>query len=87
MTSQNGEFKNYRQHYVISRHVGGLLGDVSCHVSGTPLGWGGSICLVGESQSRIYPNEFAKFGCGPTVVSKKRGLQTDRHTKGHCRFI
>ena len=22
-------FKNYRQHYVISRHVGGLLGDVS----------------------------------------------------------
>ena len=41
------------------------------------VGWGGSICL-GESQSRIYPRMCAKFGCGPTVVSKKRGIQTDR---------
>ena len=24
-------FKNYRQHFVISRHVGGLLGDNGCH--------------------------------------------------------
>ena len=23
----------------------------------------------------------AKFGCGPTVVSKKRGVQTDRQRK------
>ena len=47
-----------------------------------PLGWGGSIFL-GESQSRIYPNMCAKFGCGPTVVSKKKGgreTQTDRQT-------
>ena len=79
MTSQNGEFKNYRQQYVISRHVSGLLGDVSWHVSvsGIPLGWGGSIFL-GESQSRIYPNMCAKFGCGPTVVSKRGGVQTYR---------
>ena len=38
-----------------------------------PLGWGGSI-LLGESQSRIYPNMCAKFGCGPTVVSKGGGV-------------
>ena len=42
-----------------------------------PLGWGRSIFL-GESQSRIYPNMCAKFGCGPTVVSKRGGVQTDR---------
>ena len=51
-------------------------------VSGIPLGWGGSIFL-GESQSRIYPNMCAKFGCGPTVVSKKKGgtdRQTDKRT-------
>ena len=40
-------------------------------VSGIPLGWGGSFFL-GESQSRIYPNMCAKFGCGPTVVSRRR---------------
>ena len=40
-------------------------------------GWGGSFFL-GEGQSRMYPNMCAKFGCGPTVVSKKRGYrQTD----------
>ena len=32
-------FKNYRQHYVISRHVGGLLGDVSWHVSVSGIPW------------------------------------------------
>ena len=41
--------------------------------------WGGSIFL-GESQSRIYPNMCAKFGCGPTIVSKKGG-GTDRETR------
>ena len=54
-------------------------------VSGIPLGWGGSISL-GESQSRIYPNMCAKFGCGPTVVSKVGGggyRPTDGQTKGH----
>ena len=44
-----------------------------------PLGGGGSFFL-GESQSRIYPNMCAKFGCGPTVVSKRGGGGTDRHT-------
>ena len=36
--------------------------------------------MLGESQSRIYPNMCAKLGCGPTVVSKKwgGGVQTDR---------
>ena len=44
-----------------------------------PLGGVGQIFL-GEtvSQSRIYPNMCAKFGCGPTVVSKKGGGGTDR---------
>ena len=55
-----------------------------------PLGWVGSFFL-GESQSRIYPNICAKFGCGPTVESKKGGVQTDRQTdrqaKGDCNFI
>ena len=41
------------------------------------MGWGGSIFL-GESQSRIYPHMRAKFGRGPTVVSK-RGAEY-RHT-------
>ena len=45
-----------------------------------PLGWAGSIFLA-ENESRIYPNICAKFGCGPTVVSKKRGVQTDRQRK------
>ena len=48
-------------------------------VSGIPLGWVGQFFL-GESQSRIYPNMCAKFGCGPTVLSKKWGIQTDRQT-------
>ena len=30
--------------------------------------------FLGESQSRIYPHMRAKFGRGPTVVSKKRGV-------------
>ena len=42
------------------------------------VGW---VNFLGESQSRIYPNMCAKFGCGPTVVSKKGGgVQTDRQT-------
>ena len=44
-----------------------------------PLGWYGSI-LLGGSQSRIYPNTCAKSGCGPTVVSKGGGAQTDKGT-------
>ena len=43
-----------------------------------PLGWAGSIFLA-QNESRIYPNMCAKFGCGPTVVSKKKG-GTDRQT-------
>ena len=45
------------------------------------VGW---VNFLGESQSRIYPNMCAKFGCGPAVVEKKGG---DRQTKGHCSFI
>ena len=38
--------------------------------------------LLAENESHIYPNMCAKFGCGPTVVSKKgRGGGTDRQTK------
>ena len=44
-----------------------------------PLGWGGAIFLA-ENVSHIYPNMCAKFGCDPTVMSKKRGVQTDRQT-------
>ena len=42
----------------------------------------GQIFLV-ENESHIYPNMCAKFGCGPTVVSKKSGgyRRTDRQTK------
>ena len=41
----------------------------------------GQLFLAGN-KSHIYPNMCAKFGCGPTVVSKKkRGYRhTDRHT-------
>ena len=81
------------EHDVILRNVGGLLGDVSWHVQ-TPFlflesPWGGvGQFVLGESQSRIYPNMCAKFGCGPTVASKKGGYrQTDRQTKGHCVFM
>ena len=35
--------------------------------------------VLGESQSRIYPHMRAKFGRGPTVVSKKGGGEY-RHT-------
>ena len=54
-----------------------------------PLGWAGSIFLA-QNGSCIYPNMCTKFGCGPTVVSKKRGgyRQTDRQTdKDFCSFI
>ena len=37
--------------------------------------------FLGESLSRVYPNMCAKFGCGPTVASKKGGYrQTDKGT-------
>ena len=42
--------------------------------------WGGvGKIFLAQNESRIYPNMCAKFGCGPTVVSKKRG-ETDRQT-------
>ena len=34
--------------------------------------------FLAENESHIYPNMCAKFGCGPTVVSKKRGVPTDK---------
>ena len=43
------------------------------------MGWGGSIFL-GESQSHIYPHMRAKFGRGPTAVSKKGGGHTNYET-------
>ena len=43
--------------------------------------------FLGESQSHIYPNMCAKFGCGPTVVSKGGWVGTDRQTdKGTLRL-
>ena len=44
--------------------------------------WGGvGKFFLAQNESRIYPNMCAKFGCGPTVVSEKRGgVQTDRQT-------
>ena len=36
--------------------------------------------FLAENESHIYPNVCAKFGCGPTVVSKKKGGGTDRQT-------
>ena len=47
--------------------------------------------FLAEKESHIYPNICAKFGCGLTVVSKKKwggtDRQTDRQTKGRCSFI
>ena len=45
--------------------------------------------FLAENESHIYPNMCAKFGCGPTVVSTKKGgggyrqtdRQADRQTK------
>ena len=44
--------------------------------------WGGvGNFFLAQNESRIYPNMCAKFGCGPTVMSKKGGgVQTDRQT-------
>ena len=36
--------------------------------------------LLGESQSRIFANVYAKIGCCQTVVSKKEGIHTPRST-------
>ena len=52
---------------------------------GTLLGGAGQFFFA-EDESHIYPNMCAKFGCGPTVVSKGGG-GTDRQTKGTCSFI
>ena len=53
-----------------------------------PSGVGWVKFFLAENESHIYPNMCAKFGCGLTVVSKKRGYrQTDRQTKGRCNFI
>ena len=72
--SSNVELRNYvissnvgLRNYVISRQK------FIKYTPLNPLGWGGSIFL-GESQSRIYPHMRAKFGRGPTVVSKKEGF-------------
>ena len=39
-----------------------------------------SIFFIADNESHIYPNMCAKFGCGPTVVSEKKGggVRTDR---------
>ena len=49
-------------------------------LSVAPWGGVGEFCL-GEIQSRIYQHMRAKFGRGPTVVSKKREGGGPRHTK------
>ncbi len=82
-------FKNYRQHYVISRHVGGPLGDVSWQpflFLESP--WGG----VGQFvQVRASPVSIRI--CVPNLVAVRRsgrkmgGGGTDRQTNGHCNFI
>ena len=36
------------------------------------------INFLGSNESHIYPNMCAKFGCGPTVVSRKK-WGTDTH--------
>ena len=46
--------------------------------------------FLAENESHIYPNMCAKFGCGPTVVSKggvvqiytQTNIQTDSHSTG-----
>ena len=73
-----------RQHYVISAVVFKCL-TCSTFYNVTddvilPLGGVGKFFL-GESLSRIYPNYMcAKFGCGPTVVSKKGETDRQRDT-------
>ena len=42
--------------------------------------------FLAENESHIYPNMCAKFGRGPTVVSKGGG-GTDRQTTGRCGYI
>ena len=52
--------------------------------------WGGvGKFFLSQNESRIYPNMCAKFGCGPTIVSKRGGgRDTDRQTdKENCSFI
>ena len=81
-------FKNYHQHYVISRHVGGVLGDVSWQpflFLASP--WGGSIFFRREPVP--YLSEFV---CQIWLrydgrVEGGGYRKTYRHTKGHCSFI
>ena len=77
-------FKNYRQYYVIIYHV--MLAVCLATCRGSPfcfwnphgVGW---VNFLVESQSRIYPKMCAKFGCGPTVESRKKGrVQTERQS-------
>ena len=58
----------------------GLLIFLPPKALGTTLGWGGSNIFLAENESHICPNMCAKFSRGPTVVSKKGGVQTDRQT-------
>ena len=51
----------------------------------TPLGWGGSIFLA-ENESHICSNMCDKFGCGPTVMSKKGGGTDRQSDKGMLRL-
>ena len=63
------------------RHLKTTANVTSYHII-PPPGVGVGQFFLGESQSRIYLSMCAKFGCGPTVVSKKRGgyRQTDKGT-------
>ena len=36
--------------------------------------------FLAENESHIYPNMCAKFGCRPTVMSKKNGGFRERET-------
>ena len=74
-----------RRHYVISRHrTSHTRRSMTSHMTWY-YPWGGlGQFFLAQNGSRIYPNMCAKFGCGPTVVSKKRGgtdRQTGRQTK------
>ena len=54
---------------------------MTSHMTYYPWGGLGQFFLA-ENESHIYPNMCAKFGCGPTVVSRKKmGIQTDRQRK------
>ena len=67
MTSSNVDLRNYvisRQHFI--------------KYPPKPPGVGWVNLFLGENKSRIYPHMRANYGRGPTVVSKKGGVQTHR---------